>query len=396
MENVTSQIYVEPDFVYAVTLPEAELDLQKNKDVELPLNMGVLGTDSTELNALIFDYQEQYNKLFLTENNRFLSRSAMFRRADSLQKICVQRYAHIKNSYFLDYVTYSIATINASVSRGENFLIANYISNHPIRYDHYEYMTFFKACFTGYLTSVASQHKGQTLFNIINAKADYKALFAFLGQDKNIKSDSLRELVILTDLWNLYFSPDFVPDAVENIVSQLSIQTKIKEHKKIALEMMAYFARLQVGSLAPSFSAITKDGTFGTLQSFKGRWIYLNFFSTENIESLKEMPKIEAIKKKLGAKMVFVSICLDDSISKYKKYLKANPKFDWTIWYNYDKSFSKTAKDNYAIVGTEGYFLIDNRGYLAQSPALSPSRGIEFRLNSIFKIKQKTTKTGIR
>jgi len=257
-------------------------------------------------------------------------------------------------------------------------------------------MNFFKACFTGYLSSVASQHKGQTLFNIVNSKADYKALFAFLGQDKNIKSDSLKELVILVDLWNLYFSPDFVPAAIENIISQLSIHTKIKEHKKIALEMMAYFTRLQVGSLAPSFTALTKDGTFGTLNSFKGRWIYLNFFSTSNVESLKEMPKIEAIKKKLAGKMVFVSICLDDSISNYKKYLKANPKFDWPIWYNYEKSINKTAKDNYAVVGNEAYYLIDNRGYLAQSPAVSPSKGIEFRLNSIFKIKQKTTKTGIR
>lgn len=396
VENIVCQIYAEPDFVYGVTIPEAELDLQKNKDVELPLNMGVLGTDSTELNALIFDYQEQYNRLFLPEDNRFLSRHAMFRRADSLQRICVLRYSQVKNAYFQDYITYSIASINASVSRGENFLIGNYIKNHPIRYEHYEYMNFFKACFNGYLNSVASQHKGQTLFNIINTKADYSALFKFLDQDKNIKSDSLKELVILADLWNLYFSPDFVPEAIESVVSQLLLQTKIKEHKKIASEMMAYFTKLQVGSQAPSFSALTKDGTFGTLNSFKGKWIYLNFFSTSNVESLKEMPKIEAIKKKLGAKMVFVSVCLDDSISSYKKYLKANPKFDWPIWYNYEKTISKTAKENYAVVGNEAYFLIDNRGYLAQSPAVSPSRGIEFRLNSIFKIKQKTTKTGIR
>ena len=69
---------------------------------------------------------------------------------------------------------------------------------------------------------------------------------------------------------------------------------------------------------------------------------------------------------------------------------------DWTIWYNYDKSITKTAKENYFIAGTEAYFLIDNFGYLAQSPALSPSGGIEYKLNVIFKIKNRTTKTGIR
>jgi hypothetical protein len=108
------------------------------------------------------------------------------------------------------------------------------------------------------------------------------------------------------------------------------------------------------------------------------------------------MPKIAALKKKFADKVVFVSICLDDSLKTYTNYLKANPKFDWTIWYNYDKSLAKTAKENYFITGTEGYYLINNFGYLAQSPALSPSGGIEYKLNVIFKVKTKTTKTGIR
>ncbi len=396
IENVVFQMYAEPDFVYGITVPEADRELQRNKDVELPINIGILGTDSTELNALVFDYQEQYNKLFLTDDNRFLSRNAMFRRADSLQKVCALRYGAVKNDYFKDYVTYSIAAINANVSRGENFLISTYINKHPIRYHHYEYMTFFKACFKGYLSSIASQHKGETLFHIVNSRGDYKSLFNFLSKDKLMTSDSLKELVILCDLWNLYFNAEFSPDAIENIISQISLQTKIKEHKKIASEMMVYFSKLQVGSAAPSFYALTKEGTVGTLTSFKGKWVYLNFFSSANVESLKEMQKIEAIKKKLAGKMIFLSICLDDSLSGYKRYLKNNPKFDWPIWYNYGSSLPKTAKEAYAVIGTEAYFLINNLGYLAQSPALSPAQGIEYRLNSIFKIKQKTIKTGIR
>jgi thiol-disulfide isomerase/thioredoxin len=153
---------------------------------------------------------------------------------------------------------------------------------------------------------------------------------------------------------------------------------------------------MQSGSVAPDFSARTKDGTIGTLNSFKGRWVYLNFFSTKNAESLKEMPKIDALRKKFGDKIVFVSVNLDDSLKTYLTYVKSNPKFNWAIWYNYDKSFYKTAKDNYFVFGTEAYFLINNFGYLAQSPALSPSKGIEYKLNSLFKSAKRTTKTGIR
>ena len=396
IENVVAQLYVQPDFVYGITIPELNKDFNYNNDADLPINIGVVGNDSTELNALIFDYQEQYNKFFLVEGGKFLGRPTMFRRADSLQKASYTRYAKTNNEYFRSYVIYFIAAINASVSRGETYLINSYITNRPIQYKHFEYMQFFNACFKGYLNTIASQYKGQSLYNIINVKADYQTLLNFVRQDKLLKNDTLRELVILKNLWDFYFSSDFVPDAVEDIVSQINVTTKIKEHKKIAATMMTYFNKMQVGSAAPGFSARNKEGTISSLSAFKGRWIYVNFFSTKNIETLREMPKIAALKKKFGDKVVFLSICLDDSLKAYTAYLKANPKFDWSIWYSNERSLTKTAKENYSVTGTEAYFLINNSGYLAQSPALSPSQGIEYNLNVIFKVRQKTTKTGIR
>ena len=394
--NVSSQFYVEPDFVYGITIPELDKQNDYHNDAELSVNVGILGTDSTELNALTFDYQEQFNKLFLVEDNRFLGRAAMFKRADSLQKICDKRYAKITNAYFKAYVQYSIAAINASVSRGENYLINGYILNKPILYTHYAYMQFFNAAFKGYLNALASKHKGQTLYNIVNVKANYKLLDDFFKQETFLKKDSLRELVILRNLWDFYFASDFVPDAVKNLVSQLHTKTHNKEHKKISATMLAYFNKMQVGSAMPSFSAVNKAGAMVSSSTFKGKWIYLNFFSTQNIESLKEMPKLAALKKKFGDKLFFVSICLDDSLKTYQSYLKANPKYDWYILYNNDISITKTAKDHFCVTGTEAYFLISNLGYLSQSPALAPSKGIEYKFNAIFKIRQRTTKTGIR
>lgn len=396
IDNVIATLYVQPDFVYGVTIPELEKGYDYNNDAELPVNIGLIGTDTTELNILTFDYQKQFNNLFDVKDGKFLSRPMMFKRADTLKKICDKRYQKINNPYFINYIDYSIASINASVSRGENYLINGHIANKPIQYNHYEYMQFFNACFKGYLNTYASMQKGQTLYNIINVKADYTLLSDFLKNDKFLKSDSLRELVILKNLWDFYFSADFASEAIESMVSQFQQKTKIKPHKKIANSMLTYFNKMQAGSVAPNFSARAKDGTVGALTSFKGRWVYLNFFSTQNTESLREMPKIEALKKKFGDKVVFVSICLDDSLKSYTNYLKLNPKHNWTIWYNYDKAFTKTAKDNYFVTGTEAYFLINNFGYLAQSPALSPSKGIEYKLNSIFKPTKRNTKTGIR
>lgn len=394
--DATAKLYVQPDFVYGITIPEINKGLDYQNGAELPLNIGIVGADSTELNALVFDYQEQYTSYFLKENNAYLSRALIFKLADSLQKTCNERYASVQNTYFRSYVFYSIASLNASVSRGESFLIGSYILNREIQYQHYEYMQFFNTCFKGYLNAIASQHSGESLYHIINVKSDYKTLSEFAKQDRFLKNDSLRELVILKNLWDFYFSSEFEPDAVENIVQQIQLATKNKMHYKIAGSMLAYFNKMQVGSKAPMFNAISRDLKFANASQFKGKWIYLNFFSTRNEESLKEMMKISTLRKKYADKLIFLSVCVDDSLESYKNYLKANPKYTWTIWYNYDSRIPHSAKELYYVTGTEAYFLINNFGDLVQSPALSPSQGIEYRFNLIFKIRKKNTKTGIR
>ncbi len=396
IDNVIAKLYVQPDFVYGIIIPELDEKFDYKNDAELPVNIGIIGVDSTELNVLTFDYQNQFNNLFFTKENRYISRTSMFKRADSLKKLCDVRYKKITNPYFKNYYEYSIASINASVSRGEHYLISNYILNKPIQYKHYEYMQFFNSCFSGYLNTVASMRKGQSLYNIINVKASYNLLSDYLSKDKFLKNDSIRELVIIKNLWEFYYSSEFASDAIETIISDLNQETKIADHKKITATMLSYFNKMQPGSPAPNIQARNKAGAITELGSLKGKWIYLNFFSTKNSESLKEMPKIASLKKKLGDKITFVSICLDDSLSSYTNYLKFNFKFDWNIWYNYDKSIAKTAKENYFVTGTQAYFLINNFGYLAQSPAQSPSNGIEFKLNSIFKPARKNIKTGTR
>ena len=394
--NVKAQLYVEPDYVYGLTIPQAKAAEHYKNDVERLVKPGIVGSDSKELNNLIFDFEDLYNRFFLKDNGAFISRALVFKLADSLQLQCQNRFKNIKNSYFKNYVDYSIASINASVSRGENYLVNAYVKGKPILYKHYEYMQFFNAFFKGYLLNISSHQKGQTLYHIVNVKQSYKMLNELVQTDWLLKNDTLRELVLLNNLWEFYFNPDFSNSGVEAIVDQMALKTKIKEHQQIIRAMQVYFNKMQVGAQAPDFSARTADGKMGSLGSYKGKWVYLNFFSTNNIESLKEMPKIAELKKKYGFKVSFISVCLDDSLSSYSNYMKQNKKYDWPIWYNDDKSLTKTAKQQYFVAGDEAYFLIQPSGQLAQSPALSPSGGIEYRFNIIFKMKRKEFKTGIR
>lgn len=396
IENYIGKMYVRPDYVYGIIFPEIEEEFKHYENAELPINLGVVGKDTSELNMMILDYDRLYNYIFLPKNNEFLTHNRLFKKADTLKVVCDKRYAKNRDPYFVNYYNYHIAGINASLSRGEKFLITNFILNKTIQYKSFEYMQFFSSCFANYLNSIASMGKGQTLYQIINVNANLNQLDEFCKKDKFLENDSLRELVIIRNMWDLYYNPEFNKEAIKALVSEINVKTKNEEHKFLTDCMLKSFFKMQSGSVAPTFFARGRAGNLESFEKFKGRWVYLNFFSTKNLESLKEMGKIDLLRKKYGDKVIFISVCVDDSLNAYINFLKLNPKYNWQIWFNNLGGVKQTAKELYNVVGGEAYFLIDNFGTLVLSPATSPSKGIEYKLNAIFKPARKKTKTGIR
>jgi peroxiredoxin len=390
--RAAATLYVRPGAESIVHFPDAIVSPQEK---EISVDLVVMGRDSTELNARIFDFQEVYNRILARQSDRYLSRQLLFKRADSLQKFCESRYRDVKDQYFTSYVKFSIASLNAAISRGETFLVRNYIIEEPIDYEHNEYMQFFATCFRGYFNSVASRYKGKSIYHIINKEQSLDNLDIFLRQDPYLKRDSLRELVLIANLWEAAHTPEFNRDAVEKLVTLVNHKTPVEAHRKITSHMISYFSHLSPGSQAPDFRVMKPDGSVGKLSDLKGRWVYLNFFSTRNLEALREMPKIASLQKQFGDKVTFLSICVDDSASTYSSYLRSNPKIQWPVWHD-DVRSAQSARKAFGVAGSEAYFLVSNTGVLSQAPALAPSKGIENRFTQLFRVRKRTTKTGIR
>ncbi|MBS1637423.1 MAG: TlpA family protein disulfide reductase [Bacteroidetes bacterium] len=395
IDHVVGKLYVQPNYVYGIYFPQRDTSLDIRGDADSPVNISVYGRDSTELNALIIDFNTLYNKVFSDAATRYLSPAGVYQKLDTLQILARQRYKGLGKSYFRDYVEYSIAGFNANAARSRNFLVSRYISKKPILYDNYEYMEFFDAIFKDYLKSFATMHNGGNIYNSINAFADYKDMERQFRSDKLITNDTLRELIILKELTGFYYSPDFNKQSVLSMLEQLHRDTKIERHRSIVNQVLQNIYQLQPGAMAPVFTATDKQGKTISLSDFKGRFVYINFFNTGSVNSLMEMPKIADLKKKYNDKVTFISICTDDSLKTYKDYLKANPKFDWVILFN-DNSKPRSAKELYNIKGVPAFFFINVAGQLAQSPAQAPSQGIEYKFKALFRPSKKNTIPGIR
>jgi hypothetical protein len=393
IDNLIGKIYVQPNFVYGLYFPGKDSLTNNQEGTETIVDISVYGKDSTELNALIIDFNNQYNNMFLAVNDNYLSPAKLNLMLDSFLVKANKRYKHIKNRYFKNYVNYSFANFYSSLSRNKMLLYKQFIENKPIQYDNYEYMQFFNVHFKGYLTAFASTKNNGNIYNSINALGDYNDLKKQFKTDETIKNDSLRELLILKGLIDFYYSPDFNKSQVQSVIEQLYHETKNIEHKKIALNMLQTIYKLQPGATAPDFLAKDKAGKNVSLYNYAGKYIYLNFFSTLSDVSLREMQKITELKKQFNDKVTFVSVCLDDSVKSYFSYLKANPKQDWVILH---QSQFSNAKQAYNIKSLSGFFFINPQMQLAQSPALMPSEGIEYKFNALFRKRKKNTIIGIR
>jgi len=357
------------------------------------VNISVYGKDSTELNALIIDFNTRYNDMFLKSEDSHLTPAKINTMLDTFLVASRERYKNIKSPYFKNYLEYSFADFFSSTSRGKNLLYKQFIFGKPVQFSNYEYMQFINSYYQGYLKAYASTKNGGNIYNSINAYADYQDLKNQFRGDKTIANDTLHEFVLLKGLIEFYYGPECDKKSVQSVIEQFSRDTKVLDLQKIATNMLQSIYKLQPGADAPDFAAADKTTAQVRLLDFKGKYIYLNFFSTQSESSLKEMNKIADLKKKFGDKVTFVSVCLDDSIKTYKAYLKANPKNDWTILYQ-DKY--SNAKQAYNIKTYSGFFLINLQKQLAQSPALMPSEGIEYKFKALFRPKAKNTLTGVR
>jgi Redoxin len=393
IQNLIGKLYVQPNFVYGVYFPEADSTINNQEGTESNVNISIYGKDSTELNALIIDFNNQYSDFFTKASTSYLSPSKINAVLDSFIIFAGKRYKGVNNAYFKKYREYSCASFLSNTSRSKTLLHKQFIDKKPILYSNYEYMEFINTYYTGYLKAYGSTKIGGNIYNSINAFADYKDLKQQFNADKTITNDTLRELVLLKGLIDFYYSADFDKKQVQSVIEQLYNQTNYRENKNIALNLLQTIYKLQPGAKAPDFVAIDKAGQKVNLSNYKGKHIYLNFFSTKSDMSMQEMQKIIELKKKFNDKVTFISVCLDDSLKLYKNYLKANPKQDWVILYQSNQS---SAKQAFNIISFSGYFFINAQMQFIQSPAIKPSEGIEYNFNSIFRPKRRNIITGVR
>ncbi|WP_300763596.1 TlpA disulfide reductase family protein [uncultured Bacteroides sp.] len=137
---------------------------------------------------------------------------------------------------------------------------------------------------------------------------------------------------------------------------------------------------IKPGKPAPNFKLKNLDGEYMTLDSFKGKYVLLDFWGTWCGPCKKGMPDMKKYYAKYSNKMEIVGICCRDTEKEWREGVE-ELQLPWTNLYN---GQSDEIISSYAVLGYPTKILIDSEGKIVEI-SLGESEDFYKKLDELFR-----------
>jgi thiol-disulfide isomerase/thioredoxin len=130
-------------------------------------------------------------------------------------------------------------------------------------------------------------------------------------------------------------------------------------------------ASLRSGDIAPDFDLKDMNGNNRKLSDFKGKIIYLHFWATWCGPCLRELPVLNKLIIDVNNdKIVFINVCLDNEINKWKTIIKEKELLGINLIC--DDNWGKKLNSLYKISEIPHYAIIDDSGLIIRNNCVRP------------------------
>ena len=371
-----SRIFLQPKTNYEIKFDAFDYtnpDDKNNSFIDPPELTYLFANPNEILNTAIRDFDALYYDFFF-KNIAFIKRFKNKTRLDTFKLEITKKFANVKDEYFTNYIKYKCASIEDIANLESKYKIAiKYLVDKPVLFDNIEYMSFFNDYFKKYLISNSTKVTPFDLDFCINQNKSYTALLDSMGKDSILINEVLREAVMLEGLGELYKLKTFDKKNIIFMLNDISKRTKFLEISTIANNLVSNLTKLETGSIAPVFTLPDINNLKYSLNDFKGKYIYLNFFTTNNLPCISEFQLMNQLKIDYGKDIEIISISVDKEVLTLGYFLERK-NFNW-LFLHYNNDYDLLEK--YNAKSYPLFILIDRNGKIILSQAPKPSENVK-------------------
>ena len=208
-----------------------------------------------------------------------------------------------------------------------------------------------------------------------------------LYSDVYLKMIHNNKSILIRDYLTNLFLPKLNYNTVQDLYPKmklLNINTSLKEKIKDQYDKLIVLSK---GRTSPVFKDYDNyNGGLVSLEDFKGKYVYIDFWATWCKPCISQMPKFInlANKNSSNKNIAFLSISLDRKNSKdaWRKMIKDKKWNKIKMQLFADNGFNSLFAKNYLISNIPRYILIDPEGNILSAKAPNPR---EIKKNKDFK-----------
>jgi len=380
-------MYLEPGKEYIISFPDKKEKAPSDKlnpfFEESEFQFSIKNRDNHDLNKLILSFNDLYDPVLKNVIKNIYSGNNKASLDSSLNALKTTN-SGIDNSFYNKYVDYKIEYLKFLAYRNKSKSISNEFFQHkPVLYNNPAYLELFNQVYNKYFYFFGRTNFGKIIYDDINNRKSYFQLSQTLQSDSILKNDSLREMVVLKNIHDEFYSNNFSRSGLLCLLDSFIINTKIIKHKVIAGYIRSKITLLMPEFPPPEFELFDRNGKLVKSSDLLGKYVYLNFCICSSYSCIKEFDLLKNLNNKYKDRFLIVTIATDENREQMSNFITKS-EYNWLfLHYGNQPDILK----QYDIRAYPTYFLIGPDGKLIYSPAASPGENFELYLFKAMRLR---------
>jgi thiol-disulfide isomerase/thioredoxin len=322
--------------------------------------------------------KQLFEKKLTGLNNFYLNKDKFLKYNDSLYNIRVNYLKSYKNTLEKDFIAWELKNyefeklleisrfenMHQSVTNKKDFIVSEQF---PDPYISLDFNNDQLAMSPIYLKLI-DNYIGREVKAKINRNDSLDWSLGVLNIiEYKIKSLKIKELVCYPHVEELLINTKEL-DTVYKKLSSFTKDEGLLHELKVKYERMKNIHR---GSISPDFSFYDIDNSLVTLNSLKGKVVYIDIWAPSCSPCMAEIPSLIQVEKDLEKKNIqFVSICMNDTKESWLKTVKEKKLKGIQIYAKRDScSFYK----DFSINAIPRFIILAKNGFIFDPNAMRPS-----------------------